>query len=77
MGQYDTVAIRRPRMDDRRVLDIEVGIAGYMAIFVAHKLNLFSHLGQTPHTLVEVCQALNIARRPAEALLNIRDVITL
>lgn len=71
MSKRDTVSIRRPRMDDRRVLDIEVGIAGYMAIFVAHKLKLFSRLGQTPHTLVEVCQALNIARRPAEALLNI------
>lgn len=71
MSQHDTASIRRPRSDDRRLLDIEVGIVGYMAIFVAHKLKLFSHLGQTPRTLLEVCQVLNIARRPAEALLNV------
>jgi hypothetical protein len=71
MSQHDTASIRRPRTDDRQILDIEVGIVGYMAVLVAHKLKLFSCLGQTPRTLVDVCQALNLARRPAEALLNV------
>jgi hypothetical protein len=71
MSQPDAASIRRPRTDDRRLLDIELGIAGYMAILVAHKLKLFSYLGQTPHKLVEVCQTFNLARRPAEALLNV------
>jgi SAM-dependent methyltransferase len=71
MSEQDPTSIRMPRADDRQLLDIEVGLVGYMAIFVAHKLKLFSHLGRAPHTLVEVCQALNLARRPAEALLNV------
>ncbi len=71
MSEEDMPSIRRPRTDDRQLLDIEVGIVGYMAIFIAHKLKLFACLGRAPHTLVEVCQALNLARRPAEALLNV------
>ena len=71
MSKDDTASIRRPRTDDRRLLDIEIGITGHLAILVAHKLKLFSRLGQTPRTLEEVCQALNIAKRPAEALLNV------
>jgi hypothetical protein len=71
MGQHNPASIRRPRTDDRRLLDIELGIVGYMAVLVAHRLKLFSRLGQTPHTLVEVGQALNLAQRPAEALLNV------
>ena len=71
MSQPKIPPIRRPRMDDRRLLDIELGIVGYMGILIAHKLKLFSRLGQAPCTLAEVCQALQIARRPAEALLNL------
>ena len=71
MSQPNHASIRRPRSDDRRILDIELGIVGYMAVLIAHKLKLFAHLGQSPSTLIEVCQALNIARRPAEALLNV------
>jgi hypothetical protein len=52
-------------------LDIELGICGYMAVMIGHKLGLFSFLGGGPRTLPEVCQALSIARRPAEALLNV------
>jgi hypothetical protein len=64
-------SIRRPRSDDKRLVDIELGIIGYMAVLVAHKLRLFSLLGRAPRTLAEVSQALNIARRPAEALLSV------
>jgi len=52
-------------------LDIELGICGYMAVLIAHKLKLFSLLGEAPRTLAEVCQALKLARRPAEALINV------
>jgi hypothetical protein len=42
-----------------------------MGIMVAHKLKLFPLIGHTSRTLSEICQMLNIARRPAEALLNV------
>ncbi len=50
-------------------MDIENAALGYMSIFVAHKLKLFSFLDEAPRSLSQVCQGLNIARRPAEALL--------
>jgi hypothetical protein len=71
MSELQNNAIRRPRVDDRRLLDIEIGIVGYMGVMVAHKLKLFALIGHTPRTLSEVCQMLNITRRPAEALLNV------
>ena len=71
MSPDHPASIRKPRADDRRISDIEIGIVGYMAVIVAHKLKLFSELGQRPRTLGEVCQALNLDRRPAEALLSV------
>jgi hypothetical protein len=71
MSELYHSAIRKPRADDRRLLDIEIGIIGYMGVMVAHKLKLFALIGQMPRSLNEVCQMLNIARRPAEALLNV------
>jgi hypothetical protein len=51
------------------VWDIIAGAIGYRAVFVAYKLGLFELLAQTPHSLAEISKALNIAARPAEALL--------
>jgi hypothetical protein len=51
------------------VWDIIAGAIGYRAVFVAYKLGLFELLAQTPHSLAEISKALNIAERPAEALL--------
>jgi hypothetical protein len=47
-----------------------LGVYGYPAVLLAHKLKLFPLLAQQPHTLQEVGEALKIARRPTEALLT-------
>ena len=58
-----------PRIDSKILLDIVAGAIGYRAVFVAHQLGLFELLAQKPHSLTEVSEKLNIAKRPAEALL--------
>jgi O-methyltransferase domain/Dimerisation domain len=64
-------AIRKPRDDDQRLWDIIFGVYGKPAVMLAHKLGLFSLLGEKPRTVEEVCAALNIAQRPAETLLAV------
>jgi len=71
MSQHTSEVIRKPRTDDRPLLDIQYGSWGYTALLVAHDLKLFPLLAEKPRTLVEVCEALNITRRPAEGLLTV------
>ncbi len=71
MSKNDFVPLRRPRADDSVLQDIENAMLGYMSVYVAHKLKLFSLLNEAPRTLVEVCQALRLDRRPAEAILRV------
>ena len=71
MSQHPTGEMRRPQTDDRVLWDIIQGISGYAAVFVAHDLHLFALLAERPCTLAEVCEALQIAHRPAEALLAV------
>jgi hypothetical protein len=71
MSQYDSEAIRKPRTDDRPLWDLQFGSWGYTALLVAHDLKLFPLLAEKSRTLAEVCEALNIVRRPAEALLTL------
>jgi hypothetical protein len=60
--------IEKP-LDDRPVADVLLGIFGYTAILAAHRLKLFPLLATQPRTLPEVCDALHIDRRPAQAIL--------
>jgi O-methyltransferase domain/Dimerisation domain len=60
-----------PVVDDRRLWDVLLGIWGYPAVLVAHELKFFELLAEKPLTLVEVCKAKGLARRPAEALLSV------
>ncbi len=71
MSQDDAAPIRKPRTDNRPVYDVLFGIAGGPAVLVAHDLKLFPLLAEQPRTLLEVCEALNIVRRPAQALLAV------
>ena len=58
-----------PRSDDRLIMDLLVFSAlGASSLLVAHDLKLFSLLAEKSRTLLEICEACNIARRPAEAL---------
>src|SRR5712691_5351777 len=71
MSQPNAAAIRKPGMDDRPLWDVVFGVCGYPAVLLAHKLKLFSLLAEQPRALSEICFALNIARRPAAALLSV------
>lgn len=63
--------LRKPRSDDRRLWDVFFALNGSIAVFAAHKLGMFSLLGEHPRTLDQICQAMKIAPRPAEALLAV------
>lgn len=61
--------IPRPKTDERRLWDIILGQFGYKTLLVAHQLKLFDLLAQKPRTIAEICEALKIDRRPADAVL--------
>jgi hypothetical protein len=63
--------MRRPRGDDRPLWDIIMGIYGYQAVLLCHDLKLFPLLAAKPGTLAEIAAALQIAPRPAQALLQV------
>ncbi|MBI3967023.1 MAG: methyltransferase [Chloroflexi bacterium] len=61
--------LRRPRHDERQLNDVSYLILGNLLLLAAHDLRLFPLLAEHPSTVDEVCSALSLARRPAEALL--------
>ena len=56
-------------LDDRPVADVVLGVFGYNAVLAAHRLKLFPLLAAEPRTLPDVCAALGINPRPAQAIL--------
>ena len=56
-------------LDDRPLMDVNLGIYAYAAIMAAHKLKLFPLLCSGPKTLPDICAALSIKPRPAQAIL--------
>jgi O-methyltransferase domain/Dimerisation domain len=70
VGRTASIDIKRPRTDDRRVWDVVFGVYGFPAVLLAHKLKLFPLLANRPRSLPQVCEALGIKRRPAEAILT-------
>jgi O-methyltransferase/methyltransferase family protein len=58
-------------MDNRPLADVILAIWGYPAVLVAHDLKLFPLLAEKPRTLPEICEALHLVRRPAQALLAV------
>ncbi len=77
MGEPEQGPVRRPRADDRLMRDVLFGISGYPAVLVAHDLKLYPLLAERPRTLPELCHALNIAPRAAEALLSVNTALGL
>src|ERR671924_2150104 len=69
--------IRTPRTDDRPLWDLIAGARGYTAMLIAHDLKLFALLGERPRSLAEICTALSLADRPAEALLTMLESLSL
>lgn len=56
--------------DDRPLWDVVLGVYGYPALLLAHKLKIFPLLVHEPLSLTAICNRLNIKRRPAEAILT-------
>jgi len=50
-------------------MDVILGTFGYNAVLAAHRLKLFPLLASGPCTVSDVCTALNIKHRPAQAIL--------
>jgi hypothetical protein len=71
MSQQSAGEIHRLRTDDRPLWDVVLGLYGYPAVLLAHRLKVFPLLADKPRTLSEVCAALYLARRPAQALLSV------
>jgi ubiquinone/menaquinone biosynthesis C-methylase UbiE len=59
----------RDSLDDRPVTNVILDGYGYNAVLVAHRLKLFPLLASGPCTVSDVCTALNIKQRPAQAIL--------
>ncbi len=70
MAQEEFTDIPRPREDDRPLWDVMFAVFGYPALLIAHRLKVFSLLETGARTLPDICNVLNIKRRPAEAMLS-------
>ncbi len=71
MAQDLNVNMEEPRVDDRKMWDVVFAVYGYPALLLAHKLKVFPLLADGSLSLLEICDALNIKRRPAEAILTV------
>ena len=56
--------------DDRKLWDVVLGLYGYPALLLAHKLGVFSLLEHGELSLAVICERLNVKPRPAEAILT-------
>jgi hypothetical protein len=56
--------------DDRKLWDVILGLYGYPAVLLAHKLGVFSLLEHGALSLPVICERLNVKPRPAEAMLT-------
>lgn len=59
----------QPRTDDRRICDLTEAATGCFAVAVALDVGVFRVLASGPRTAEELCAALCLGARPAEALL--------
>ncbi|MBD2249089.1 methyltransferase [Nostoc sp. FACHB-888] len=61
----------KPQTAGTKVWDVIVGLYSYPTLLVAHELKLFPLLAETPRTLEEISQSLNLAPRAAGTLLSV------
>jgi len=77
MQQHMLDDLNKPRADDRPLWDLLAAARGYTSLLVAHDIQLFALLGEGPHTLQEICAALQVATHPAQALLTTLEALQL
>lgn len=56
--------------DDRKLWDVILGLYGYPAVLLAHKLGVFPLLEHGALSLPAICERLNVKPRPVEAMLT-------
>jgi len=64
-----------PQVDDRPLWDVVFAVYGYPALLLAHRLKIFPLLADGPLALVDICNALNIKQRSAEAILTVATAL--
>ncbi len=75
MAQDTFSNIQPPRVDDRPVWDVIFAVYGYPALLLAHRLKVFPLLAEGPRPLADICDALKIKPRPAEAILTVATAL--
>ena len=75
MAQDTFSNIQPPRVDDRPVWDVIFAVYGYPALLLAHRLKVFPLLAEGPRSLADICDALKIKPRPAEAILTVATAL--
>lgn len=68
---FDKQALENPAVNHDVLWNVICGTIGYPAMFVAHELNLFSLLNETPLTLTEITAQLATDHRATDALLAV------
>ncbi len=63
--------VKEPLIDDGPMWDIIFAVYGYPALLLAHKLKVFPLLADGSRTISDICDALKIEERPAEAILTV------
>jgi cyclopropane fatty-acyl-phospholipid synthase-like methyltransferase len=67
----EITSIPQPQTNGKQVWDVIIGLHAFPTVLVAHELKLFPLLAESPRTLPEICQSLNLASRAASAVLSI------
>lgn len=67
--------VQAPKTDDRPVWDVIFTVYGYPALLLAHRLKIFPLLADAPRSMAEICVALNLKQRPAEAILTVATAL--
>jgi len=71
MAKSSSGRVPRPRVDDRVFARLVGGYFAFPTVLVAHDLGLFERLGEAPRTREEICELLDVAPRPARAMLSV------
>ena len=58
-----------PRTDDRLICELSGNVIGSFGVAIAHEVGVFHFLANGPRTAGQLCAALGLSARPAEALL--------
>ncbi len=61
-------AIKFTKCDVKNVYDVTMNLYIYPSILIAHRIGIFEYIANKNKTLNEICEDLNLHKRPAQAL---------